>query len=217
MIGIGLHRHDREFTQGERDTVELLRPHLQQICSAALARAEARRVMKAGEDALESRGEGVLLLEGDNLMITYATSLGSSLVARYFPAWKTRGALPVLLREQIRAHLGGGATSCGFFHPTEEAELRVDVLRSLNTGELILILREHLKSWRSLLRLGLTARQAEVLYWVSERKTNAEIAAILNASTFTIARHVSAILQKLGFESRWLAADEARVLLGRPI
>ena len=53
--------------------------------------------------------------------------------------------------------------------------------------------------------LGLTARQAEVLTLLGEDLTNAEIADRLFLSTRTVDHHVSAILSRLGAESR----DEA--------
>jgi len=53
--------------------------------------------------------------------------------------------------------------------------------------------------------LGLTARQAEVLALLGEDLTNAEIADRLFLSTRTVDHHVSAILSRLGAESR----DEA--------
>lgn len=56
--------------------------------------------------------------------------------------------------------------------------------------------------------LGLTARQAEVLALLAEELTNAEIADRLFLSTRTVDHHVSAILGRLGAESR---ADAVRI------
>jgi DNA-binding CsgD family transcriptional regulator len=57
---------------------------------------------------------------------------------------------------------------------------------------------------------GLTARQLEVLRLVSDGKTNAEIADRLFVSNRTVDHHVSAILGKLGANSRSDAASMAR-------
>ena len=54
----------------------------------------------------------------------------------------------------------------------------------------------------ALLALGLTARQAEVAYWVAQGKTNPEIAVILDTSPRTIDKHMERILERLGFENR---------------
>jgi DNA-binding NarL/FixJ family response regulator len=51
-------------------------------------------------------------------------------------------------------------------------------------------------------RLGLTSREAEVLHWLAEGKTNPEIAVILNIAAPTVKKHVEHILEKLGVENR---------------
>ena len=54
--------------------------------------------------------------------------------------------------------------------------------------------------------LGLTPREAEVLTWVAQGKTNFEIGKIINARTGTICKHVEHILTKLKVENRTSAA-----------
>jgi DNA-binding response OmpR family regulator/DNA-binding CsgD family transcriptional regulator len=53
---------------------------------------------------------------------------------------------------------------------------------------------------------GLTAREAEVLYWVVAGKTNRDIGDILGASPATVKKHLERILAKLGVETRTAAA-----------
>jgi len=60
-----------------------------------------------------------------------------------------------------------------------------------------------------LLSLGLTPREAEVLFWVSEGKTNAEVGVILDSAKRTVEKHVEHILEKLGVENRAAALREA--------
>jgi DNA-binding CsgD family transcriptional regulator len=59
---------------------------------------------------------------------------------------------------------------------------------------------------QALAPLRLTPREAEVLYWMSEGKSNPEIGLILGASTGTIRKHVEHILRKLKVENRTTAA-----------
>jgi len=54
--------------------------------------------------------------------------------------------------------------------------------------------------------LALTPRELEVLFWISEGKSNHEIAIILGACTGTIRKHVEHILSKLNVENRTAAA-----------
>jgi DNA-binding response OmpR family regulator/DNA-binding CsgD family transcriptional regulator len=63
-------------------------------------------------------------------------------------------------------------------------------------------------------RLGLTAREAEVLFWIAQGKTSPEIGLILSTATTTVKKHVQHILAKLGVESRLAAALLAAEILG---
>jgi DNA-binding NarL/FixJ family response regulator len=60
-----------------------------------------------------------------------------------------------------------------------------------------------------LLALGLTPRVAEVLLWVAQGKTNADIATILNISESTVKKHLLEIFAKLGVETRSAATLRA--------
>jgi len=54
--------------------------------------------------------------------------------------------------------------------------------------------------------LGLTAREAEVLLWVAQGKTNVEVGTILGAAENTVKKHLQNIFEKLGLDSRNSAA-----------
>jgi LuxR family maltose regulon positive regulatory protein len=56
----------------------------------------------------------------------------------------------------------------------------------------------------------LSARELEVLALLSQRLSNKEIAAKLVISPLTVKRHMTNIMQKLGVDSRWDAAERAR-------
>jgi DNA-binding CsgD family transcriptional regulator len=76
--------------------------------------------------------------------------------------------------------------------------------------------RNHADPWREhaepkpsvrerLRQLGLTPREADVLYWMIEGKQNREIATILGRSLETIHQHVASVVRKLGQENRHAA------------
>jgi DNA-binding CsgD family transcriptional regulator len=58
-------------------------------------------------------------------------------------------------------------------------------------------------------RLGLTAREAEVLLWLSRGKSNRDIADILDMRSGTVTKHLEQIYIKLGVENRASAATMA--------
>ncbi len=61
-------------------------------------------------------------------------------------------------------------------------------------------------SLEALASLALTPREAEVLFWISQGKSNQDIGIILGAKTGTICKHVEHILDKLNVENRTAAA-----------
>jgi DNA-binding NarL/FixJ family response regulator len=65
-------------------------------------------------------------------------------------------------------------------------------------------------------KLGLTPREAEVLLWVAQGKSNGDIALILSTSESTIKKHLEHIFEKLSVENRGAAALTAvEALSGR--
>jgi len=56
---------------------------------------------------------------------------------------------------------------------------------------------------------GLTAREAEVLYWVVKGKINRDIGDILGSSPATVKKQLEHIFAKLGVETRTAAAGLA--------
>ena len=80
-------------------------------------------------------------------------------------------------------------------------------------GEYMLLIQKSSQEWdlASLkVSFGLTAREAEILMWVSRGKTNKEVGLILSTSPRTVNKHLEHIFEKLGVPT-WTAAV-ARVL-----
>ncbi|HWL54339.1 MAG TPA: DNA-binding response regulator [Chthoniobacteraceae bacterium] len=89
----------------------------------------------------------------------------------------------------------------------EITELRVALEKGGNLPDTAVL------SVERLLTIGLTPREAEVLHWVAQGKSNGDVATILKASPRTVAKHVEHIFTKLNVESRTAAVAEARRLL----
>lgn len=62
-------------------------------------------------------------------------------------------------------------------------------------------------------KLGLTQRESEVLYWISNGKTNREIGLVLDMSPRTVNKHLEQIFPKLGVRNRTAAARLALKVL----
>ena len=66
---------------------------------------------------------------------------------------------------------------------------------------------------RPLESLGLTAREAEVLLWVAQGKSNGDISIILGMAEKTVKKHMTNIFDKLGLEGRNAATVRALEVL----
>ncbi|GAA0274553.1 helix-turn-helix transcriptional regulator [Muricomes sp. OA1] len=61
---------------------------------------------------------------------------------------------------------------------------------------------------------GLTEREAEVMYWLCQGKSNGDIAYILNLSVSTVKKHLSNIFDSMGVRSRSAAVALALEMVG---
>lgn len=96
--------------------------------------------------------------------------------------------------------------------PVSKADLLAAIEARLKRGEQQNAggsLTPNFDSFDPLLALGLTPRVAEVLLWVAQGKTNADIATILGISEWTVKKHVLEIFEKLGVETRTAASLRA--------
>jgi DNA-binding NarL/FixJ family response regulator len=96
--------------------------------------------------------------------------------------------------------------------PVAKADLLGAISARLKRNDQLLTsgsLTPNFDSHEPLLALGLTPRVAEVLLWVAQGKTNADIATILGISEWTVKKHVLEIFQRLGVETRTAASLRA--------
>lgn len=81
-----------------------------------------------------------------------------------------------------------------------------------DSGEWLLLLKQYASQWdmESLQQeLGLTVREAEVLMWVAQGKTNRDVGEILGSSPRTVNKHLEHIFEKLGVATRAAAVATA--------
>ena len=162
--------------------------------------------------------------EGDG-KLTWQTPLARELLARYYgtSAPQTPPAVLEWLRSASRmaeAQTGGpaepprltielGAQRLSFrlHQQTGDSDGESDV-----GADWLIIMREVSDAAvieAMSLSFKLTAREAEVLYWVVKGKTNRDIGDILGASPATVKKHLERVYAKLGVETRTAAAGMA--------
>lgn len=154
---------------------------------------------------LENTLEQALLITNDYGEVLFATRQ-TRMILRTFFGDRSDSVIP----DELLTWLIEGDTSKPLVvrHP-EKGEIEVHNFPLSPSGSLSLIRLEYKKVDRgpkALLALGLTAREAEVLYWITEGKTNPEIAIILDASPDTVKKHAANLYAKLGVPTRTSAA-----------
>lgn len=110
--------------------------------------------------------------------------------------------------DQARQGKAGSKAAITAAIPGNE-QLRLQYMGKLGANEFLLRLAKDFTSETPAefsSELGLTAREGEVLSWLSKGKTNRDIAQILGLSPRTVDKHLEQIYSKLGVENRTAAA-----------
>jgi DNA-binding CsgD family transcriptional regulator len=207
-LNLVLSRAAQSFSEEERRMLEILRPHLAQAYKAS-------KLNSFLSEAVEIANTGFLIADRSG-KIRYATAKARKLLKEYFYP-DSELTLPhrvqTWLSEQTKslANLPLPDLTIDFDLRT----LAVQVISKPAAPEYRLLLRETVKELDAvpLQRLGLTNREAEVLLWVSQGKSNAEIAIILASKVRTVAKHLERVFAKLMVENRTAAAHAALTVL----
>jgi DNA-binding NarL/FixJ family response regulator len=104
-------------------------------------------------------------------------------------------------REDVRAGMNLGADDY-LIKPVKVDDLLEAIAARLERAQQQSGFRADFKSAAPLEKLGLSPREAEILLWVAQGKTNFEAGTILGISPATVKKHLEHIYEKLGVESR---------------
>lgn len=219
-ISATINRAGMDFTEEERTTLDLLRPHLLQARAKALAHQNLQS-KKAQEraDLGEAFGIGLGEVDAEGKLL-WLTPRAEALLSEFFPgkhggivaSGRVPEALAVRLLPvlRLRAKLSpedamGLRRSSWWFAGPAGRKLNVRLVVGGTAQRWQLLFEVTGNSARSLALTHastLTNRQREVLHWVKLSKTNREISIILQTSERTIEKHVEHLLAKLHMETR---------------
>ena len=184
---------------------------------------EIRLRLEAEDQLQQSLDQAVIVATRDH-RIQFCTRHAWDLLTRYFSP-KIVTSLPETIENWIAGDLSatepvGQVTDDGSLVIREgNGTLTIRLFsegRSSNTFMLLLDEKVAIDNPEVLQKLGLTPREAEVLYWLTQGKSSPEISVILDAANNTVKKHVQNIFQKLGVENRTAAALQALEILGLP-
>jgi CheY-like chemotaxis protein/DNA-binding CsgD family transcriptional regulator len=199
----------RAFEAGALDYI--VKPFFEQeVLARVKTHIELKRLRTNLEDELNLRvdAENQLAQSLDQAVvitnregeIIFTTRLAESLLHRHCEDYQIAGQLPASLQN------AGVGLSIRRFDESGRDDLH------------FLVLEEDAPSPNpsALIPLGLTPREAEVLFWVAQGKSNPDIATIIGAAVRTVHKHVENVFRKLGCETRAAAAVTAQAVLQKP-
>lgn len=210
VIGIAVNRSGADFSERERLLLSLLRPHLLQAYHNAESATRLRQELAQLRRALEESDRGVISLTRKD-RVQFCTERAQQWLSEYFEPSRRADRLPESLQHWIQYQRSLLTKDSDVPPPRkplvlERAGKRLVVRLvedSSEDGRLLILEEHHLQfSARSLEPLGLTRREAQVLFWVARGKTDKEVAALLYVSPLTVKKHLEHIYEKLEVKSR---------------
>ena len=194
-----LHRQERDFTERDRRSLAVLRPHVAALVRNARARRRLADLVAAVDMAGSGEPQGFVLL-ADNREIEHASPSARLLIRRWFDERPLR--LPALVHDWL-----------GSERPRPrplviERDGRRLVIEAPTRRALVLTDEPAPPAC-------LTAREHEVLGRVAEGRSTAEIARLLFVTPATVSKHLEHIYGKLGVHNRAAALASSGALRRR--
>jgi DNA-binding CsgD family transcriptional regulator len=219
-ITIALHRQQRDFTERDRTLLNLLRPHLYQAYHAAQALQRQQQQMAQQQDTIEALGAIVLTLDGK---IQALPTSARQILTRYFSDLGAGDRLPEILQhwveQQARCFQSAELPlpSSPLRVESASARLSIRLIYDAPHDRCLMLLDEQLSptlSVTALESLGLTRREAEVLWAIMHSQEPSHIATELGISDRTVKKHLENIYEKMGGKTRVAVVMNALTNLG---
>ncbi|ROZ76211.1 response regulator transcription factor [Ramlibacter sp. WS9] len=186
-----------------------------------LARMEVHmqgaRQARQTRNALDAFGYASITVRASDGKLMWQTPLARELLMAYYGTAAPEAPQPVI--DWLRRHLKEAEQHIEPPRLTAELGARRLTFRlhqqtgdSEGGGDWLIVMREVSDTAvieAMSLSFKLTAREAEVLYWVVKGKINRDIGDILGSSPATVKKHLERVFAKLGVETRTAAAGMA--------
>jgi len=190
--------------------------------SNALTPTECQREGNLSQLQLLFETLGLLIVAPDG-HIEFSTQQGADLLSKYSPDQGLK-ILPESIqnwfRSQMSQHDCNGNSSLSNLPLSIEKKdqrLIVRLIPDVDRGRYCVLLEEQVFptfTVGTLELLGLTRREAEVLFWIAKDKGNAGIARVLGCCEGTVRKHLENLYKKLGVQTRMGAVMTALERLG---
>lgn len=197
VLGLALNRGARDFTDEEVRALDTLRPHLAQAYRGAQLLTERARALASVAGELEEEGRAFCMLDGPpsshaRRLLDACFGPGDGGLPGPVASWAERereafrSGEPYRLRHPLVTVHDGRRLTIRFVPGRDGPDLLWldDRAAEADAG--------------SLRRLGLSVREAEVLWLLTEGRATKEIARRLGVSLGTVKKHLEHVYRKLG-------------------
>lgn len=218
--GISLSCDRQNRTSCDQCVLNLLQPHLIQAEENHYTFSQTQEILTLFKQALDRECAIALAMDG---RVQFMTQQAQQLLSQYFSPF-TPPSLPDLLHHWFKHQISqlkfnsDIPFSCLPLHMEQAGQQLIIHLISDPSREQYLLLLEEQQpqsfSIAALELLGLTKREAEVLFWIAKDKSNAGIAKVLGCRKGTVRKHLENLYTKLGVQTRMGAVMVALERLG---
>ena len=213
-ITCSVNRRRKHFVEHDRLMLSLLAPHLANAIRTSIELRKLQEQQTRLEHALEVSSRGLVGISPEG-RVTDATERGLYLLMKHF---KWNAAANSILPDELRNWLRSAGTAkpevplsySPYFVRSEGCELRIDPIMDRSAERVTLLLHERSSGAPLVQTCGLSRREAEVLNWIADGKTDEVIGMMLGISTRTVQKHVEHIFHKLAVETRTAAVSKIR-------
>lgn len=214
-------RNRRNFTERDRLILNLIHPHLKQAYENVVAFNHLHHQLAEQQKATE---QTALISVSADGMVKWMTQQAGRILHRYFPPSNAQISLPDILQRWVNHQVSTCSRSAEVCSSTRPLILELDGQRltirfspGVEMEQFYLLLEEtqpNQFSIESLQILGLTKREAEVLFWVAKAQSIQEVARQLGMSNRTAKKHMEHVYEKFGVQTRLGAVMYALKKLG---
>jgi DNA-binding CsgD family transcriptional regulator len=209
IIGIALNRGRTDFSERDRELLNLIRGPMIQAYRTVQRYAEVVDRLAAVERGLASAGVGIVVLERTGSGLAPAFVSDEAARGLEIQPGESAGLPPAVgawLFERESGDRGARVDRTPLVHVRSDgSSVAVQLMPARRRGEPDTLLVEpagELVSIPTLRAAGLTEREAEVLRLVALGRSNAEVASSLAVRPRTVDKHLQNIYEKLGARSR---------------
>lgn len=210
----------QKSTKCDRCVLNLLRPHWMQAERNDPTFSQFQPTLTQFKQALDQQGVISLTLDGQ---VQFITKQAMQLLNQYFLPQNPHALSDMFqnwFKEQIlQLTMDLNIPTCYLPLRIERSEqqLIIHLIFDPVRKHYLLLLEEQKSpsfSVAALESLGLTKREAEVLFWIARDKSNAGIAKVLGCCEGTVRKHLENVYKKLNVQTRMGAAMTALERLG---